>query len=538
MAKTVAIIGAGCSGLTAIKCCLEEGLEPTCFERSDDIGGLWRFTDAVEDERASIYSSVVTNTSKEMMCYSDFPMPHDFPTFLHHSKILEYLHLYTEHFKLLKYIQFQTEVCSVRKQQDFAITGQWIIEIKKNGHRKVEVFDSVLVCNGHYTDPYLPLECFPGIDHFKGRYIHSRYYKTPEDYKGKTVLIVGTGNSAGDIAVEISQTAKQVFLSTRQGSWVLSRISRNGFPLDMIISTRFHTWLKNMLPKRFAAKLSEKIMSNWFNHANYGLEPINRLKHPIVNDYIPSQILQGAIKVKPNVNTFTETAAIFEDDTVVENLDDIIFATGYSSSFPFLDDYIIKLDGNHVPLFKNVFPPYLEKPTLAFLGLVQPLGAIMPTTELQARWATRVFKGVAHLPSVRHMEAYIEKSNEKKKKWFGMGRGQSLQTHYVDYINEISSEIGSHPNLIHLLLTDPKLAWKVFFGPCTPYQYRLTGPGKWPGAKNAILTQWDRTINPHRTRIVHRRPKSRSSFYNILAFCALIASVWFGSHWIFFKLIM
>uniref|UniRef100_A0ACB8F2G8 Monooxygenase n=1 Tax=Sphaerodactylus townsendi TaxID=933632 RepID=A0ACB8F2G8_9SAUR len=107
MAKRVAIIGAGVSGLTSIKCCLDEGLEPTCFERTSDIGGVWRFTEYVEKGRASTYKSMVSNTCKEMSAFADFPYPEDFPVFLPNAKLLEYLHLYTKHFNLRKYIQFQ-----------------------------------------------------------------------------------------------------------------------------------------------------------------------------------------------------------------------------------------------------------------------------------------------------------------------------------------------------------------------------------------------------------------------------------------------
>ncbi|XP_053325304.1 dimethylaniline monooxygenase [N-oxide-forming] 2-like [Spea bombifrons] len=528
MTKRVAIVGAGCSGLTAIKSCLEEGLEPTCFEKSNDIGGLWRFTEAVEEGRASIYSSVVTNTSKEMMCFSDFPMPKDFPVYLHHSKVLEYLHLYAKQFKLLKYIEFNTKVCSVSRRSDFSSTGQWDIVTEKHGKKKLTVFDAVIICNGHYTDTFLPLDCFPGIELFKGRYIHSRFYKTPEDYRGKTVLVLGTGNSAGDIAVELSLTAKQVFLSSRHGSWVVSRISHGGLPVDMAFSRRCNIWIKNLLPFGLAARLNEKLMGSWFNHANYGLEPKNRLKHPIVNDWLPSQILQGAIKVKPSIKAFTETSAIFEDGTVAENLDEVIFATGYSSSFPFLDSSIIELNDNHVTMYKYIFPIHIEKPTLAFLGLVQPLGSIMPTVELQARWATRVFRGAAKLPPMKKMQAYCIKKKQESNKWFGFGRTQALQTHYIDYINEVSMEIGISPNMIYLFLTDPKLAWQVFFGPCTPYQYRLTGPGKWHGAREAIMTQWDRTVSPTRTRIVHKNPSSDSNLVGLLTVSAILTAIYFG----------
>lgn len=96
MPKRVAIIGAGCSGLAAIKCCLEAELEPVCFESSADVGGLWRFTEEVKDVRGCVMESTVINTSKEMMSFSDFPAPRDFPNFMHHSKVLEYFQRYAD----------------------------------------------------------------------------------------------------------------------------------------------------------------------------------------------------------------------------------------------------------------------------------------------------------------------------------------------------------------------------------------------------------------------------------------------------------
>ncbi|KAM6080034.1 flavin-containing monooxygenase 1-like [Theristicus caerulescens] len=102
----VAVVGAGVSGLTATKCCLEEGLEPTCFEQSQDIGGLWRYTEHVEAGRPSLYPSVISNTSKEMSAFSDFPYPEDFPVFLPNAQLLDYLRRYTECFGLQEYIKF------------------------------------------------------------------------------------------------------------------------------------------------------------------------------------------------------------------------------------------------------------------------------------------------------------------------------------------------------------------------------------------------------------------------------------------------
>lgn len=115
-------------------------------------------------------------------------------------------------------------------------------------------------------------------------------------------------------------------------------------------------------------------------------------QHPTVNDDLPNRIIAGMVKVKGNVKEFTETAAIFEDGSREDYIDAVIFATGYSFDFPFLEDSV-KVVKNKVSLYKKVFPPNLERPTLAIIGLIQPLGAIMPISELQGRWAVQVFKG-------------------------------------------------------------------------------------------------------------------------------------------------
>ena len=106
----VAVLGAGASGLPAIKCCLDEGLEPTCFERTDYIGGLWHYTDEVEKGQACVMKSTVINTSKEMMCYSDFPIPKEYPTYMHNEYVDKYFNLYADEFKLRERINFNSEV--------------------------------------------------------------------------------------------------------------------------------------------------------------------------------------------------------------------------------------------------------------------------------------------------------------------------------------------------------------------------------------------------------------------------------------------
>lgn len=110
--KRIAIIGAGASGLTAIKSCLDEGLKPVCFERYDVTGGLWYYNEENELGRSTVMKSTVINTSKETMAYSDFPPPPHFPVYMHNAYVLKYLHMYSQKFNLDKYIQFFIEVIS------------------------------------------------------------------------------------------------------------------------------------------------------------------------------------------------------------------------------------------------------------------------------------------------------------------------------------------------------------------------------------------------------------------------------------------
>ncbi|XP_059196501.1 flavin-containing monooxygenase 5-like isoform X3 [Centropristis striata] len=431
MVGRVAVVGAGSSGLACIKICVDEGLEPVCFESSDDIGGLWRFKESPEPERSSIYRSLVVNTSKEMMCFSDFPMPADYPNYMHNSQLLQYFHLYADHFDLLRYIHFQTKVRSVTQRPDFSVSGQWdIVTINRDGQEQRHVFDAVLVCSGHYTHPALPLSDFPGYETFSGRCFHSWEYKDADGCRGQRVVVVGIGNSGGDIAVEISRSAEKTFLSTRQGAWVLGRMSSNGLPLDMTAITRLNNILTLLLPKTLVNWAAERALNHRYDHRLYGLRPKHRLldKRPLINDDLPGRILQGALVMKHNLKGFKDSGVVFEDGTVEENIDTVVFCTGYSGTFPFLPPALTEGPHGEVTLYKTLFPPSLSRPTLAIMGLFQTKGPIMPIVEMQARWAVKVFTGLSRLPSREKMFDATESERKRNMKSYPCPRQAALQT--------------------------------------------------------------------------------------------------------------
>ncbi|XP_077132542.1 flavin-containing monooxygenase 3-like [Ranitomeya variabilis] len=509
MVKTVAIIGAGISGLGAIKACVEEGLEPTCFERSNDIGGLWRFTDEAEDGRASIYKSLVTNVSKEIMSHSDFPMPEDFPNYLPHHKYFEYIKLYAKHFALVRYIKFKTTVCRVEKHSEFSVTGQWLVTTESNGEKKTDIFDAVMVCTGQHEQPVVPLNTFPGIEKFRGQVLHCREYKRPNEFEGKQVLIIGMGNTGVDIATELCTKTSQVYLSSRQGVWVFPRVEKGGLPFDLRFMRRYQTWINNVLPGPVSRWMLKKYLNEHFNHELYNIQPEGiAWKEPLVNDEFPSRILSGSIMVKPHVTKFTETSVHFADGSVVDNLDVVLLATGYDYSFPFLDEAIVKKDESKGSFYKKIIPLGIEKPTIAFIAFVLAVGPTMVMAELQCRWATRLFKGLHKLPCNEGIKNEMLKDERLRKKWFATAVDNFRRTDYIMYMDDLASDIGVNINIWKLFLTDPVLAWKVVFGPCNPYQFRLTGPGKWAGAREAIFTQWDRIKKPLRTRVIKQNQES------------------------------
>ncbi|XP_030583360.1 dimethylaniline monooxygenase [N-oxide-forming] 5-like [Archocentrus centrarchus] len=524
MVQSVAIIGAGSSGLICIKTCVDEGLEPVCFESSDDIGGLWNFKETPEPEQSGIYHSLVVNTSKEMMCFSDFPMPADYPNYMHNSQLLQYLRLYAEHFDLLRYIKFQTTVKRVSQRPDFSLSGQWdIVTINSNGEEERHIFDAVLVCSGHYTHPVLPLTDFQGHETFSGRCLHSWEYKDADVFRGKRVVVVGIGNSGGDIAVQISRSAKKTFLSTRQGAWVVGKMSTSGLPIDMAGIKRINNILNWLLPNTLVNWAVERALNKKYDHRLYGLKPKHRPmdRKLLINDDLPGQILQGALAMKHNLKGFKDSGVVFEDGTVEENIDAVVFCTGYVAKFPFLPS-TLSGPNEEVTLYKRLFPPSLQHPTLAIMGLFQLKGPIMPTVEMQARWAVRVFLGLSRLPSKEKMLDVIESERRKNMQSYPCPKKAALQVDYISYLDFMAGEVGVRPKLLRLFLSDPMLWAKVFFGPCTPFQYRLSGPGNWPGARQAILTQWERVAQPFRTREV---PEKTSRF----ALCSLLLLIFAGT---------
>ncbi|KHJ85090.1 Flavin-binding monooxygenase-like protein [Oesophagostomum dentatum] len=157
----------------------------------------------------------------------------------------------------------------------------------------------------------------------------------------------------------------------------------------LLICRKFMNDARSYVPGWVIDSLIESKLNKRFDHERYGLKPKHRVMgaHPTVNDELPNRIACGTVRVKPNIREFTETGIIFDDGSHVENVDEVIFATGFKFHFPTVESgKLIPVHDNVVDLYEYMYPTETaDHNTLAVIGLIQPIGSIMPISEMQAR---------------------------------------------------------------------------------------------------------------------------------------------------------
>ena len=422
----VCVIGAGSSGIAAAKALHERGIPFDCFEKSDQVGGNWVFGN--RNGMSSAYRSLHINTSRERMEYSDFPMPKSYPDFPHHTHIAEYFNDYVDRFGVRDRIVFETGVERARRGDD----GVWTVTLDTGDTR---TYDALAVANGHHWDPRWPEPAFPG--EFNGKQVHAHYYVDNEDFRDKNVLVVGIGNSAMDIAVESSFVARNTFLSSRRGAYILPKYLF-GRPLDQIGVNS----LTGKLPWGFRqAILSTMYRVGVGKVQDYGLpEPDHKLgdAHPTISADFLNRIAHGEMTWKPNLSRLDGDRVVFEDGSS-EEIDIIVYCTGYKVTFPFFDEDFVSAPDNDLPLFRRVFKPGIDN--LAFIGLLQPLGAIMPLAEAQGRWLASYLRGEYRLPPLPEMEADIRDERERMFRRYVASKRHTMQVDFDNYLYELGKEL-------------------------------------------------------------------------------------------------
>ncbi len=421
----VAVIGAGSSGITAVKTLAEQGFDVTCYEASDRVGGNWVYENS--NGTSACYRDLHINTSRLRMEYSDYPMPESYPDYPRHDQIAAYFDDYVGHFGVRDRIRFETRVEHVGREAD----GTWTISASDG---TTERYDALLVANGHHWDPRWPEPAFPGSDAFTGEQMHAHAYMNPDGLHDKDVVVLGMGNSAMDIAVESSYVATNTYLAARRGAWIIPKYIF-GRPTDQ---------LKNdpRIPFRIRQKVTHNLVKLYAGDPQkFGLpKPDHQFgeAHPTVSGRILDRITHGAVQVKPNIRRLDGDMVEFEDGTRV-HADVVVYCTGYRISFPFFDEDFLSARDNRIELYRRVFHPELTN--LFFIGLLQPLGAVMPLSEAQGRWVAEYLKGEYALPPQTDLRRFISEDFAAMQKRYVASKRHTIQVDFDDYLADLAREI-------------------------------------------------------------------------------------------------
>lgn len=266
-----------------------------------------------------------------------------------------------------------------------------------------------------------------------------------------------------------------------------------------------------MLPIKLTSWVVESVfLDPHFDHKLYAVKPKRPFlcQDPSLNDQIGSKLLSGSVIQKPNIERFTKNGVIFKGEISETKADVVIMATGYSWKFPFLEEGVIVQDGGKINLYKCMFPSHLQHGTLAIIAFILPFGPGFALAELQTRWAVQVLSGKVKLPPKNIMHKDVMDRYSENLKRFVYNDKMSLRLDYLPYADDLASQIGAKPILLKYLFTDFQLFLKLLFGPVLSYQYRLVGPHRWQGAREAIMTSEERMRWP----LQKRKDKDNESF--------------------------
>lgn len=355
MASTNAIVvGAGPAGLACAATLSRVGLKATILEKTDTVGAAWRHH----------YDRLHLHTDRGHSYLPGLPMPRDYPRYPNRDQVVAYLESYATHFGLQPI--FGTEVKSVRRDG-----AHWHMETTM-APRTASV---VVIATGWADSPYTPR--FPGTNEYQGEILHSSVYRNPAPYAGKRVLVVGFGNSGGEIALDLAEMNVDVTLAVRGPVKILPR-DMLGLPLI--------TWAitQRWLPPRVADFLNAPMIRLAVGSMrDTGLTELRKgPRRTIAEDHrIPlldigtlDRVRDGSIRIRGGIDRFRADGVVFAND-IAEPFDAVIFATGFRPDLRrLLPDFPELFDAQGLP---SVTGRPTSQPGLYFCGhIVVPTGQL------------------------------------------------------------------------------------------------------------------------------------------------------------------
>lgn len=361
----VCVVGAGPAGLAMGRALLQQGVPFHMFDRNPGVGGIWNPAHAASPMYLSAH--FISSKGAPATTFRGFPFPDAAATYPAHHEVLAYLQDFADRSGVLPHTTFSLGVTCAR-----LIDGAWNVRFTDGSMRK---FSALICASGTLCDPILP--DIPGS--FTGTVRHSVSYRSSSEVAGKSVLVVGAGNSGVDIACDVARSARRVMLSMRRGYWVVPKFIR-GKPTDVALRSR--DALPDWVHPPDAAALLELLLGN---PSAYGLpEPDHApfTSHPIMNSDLLNHIGHGRILPRRSIADTIGSEVIF-DDGARDEVDEIILATGYRASVPYLEDDVLDYgDGNRPQLWLRLF--HRSIPSLYCLGFIETNSGVFRLFDLGA----------------------------------------------------------------------------------------------------------------------------------------------------------
>lgn len=484
--KNVCVIGAGGSGLVAAKELLDEGHRVTCFERHDQLGGV--FCPSAAADRSGAYDSTKLTISNYMMSFSSFPPPRQQERrFWSAREYHRYLTDFARNFDLERVICYRTEVTSVKR----ADNGRYDVEVRsvnEPAQTAVHQFDAVAVTTGTHRVPrYIEL---PGQSDFDGEIHHSAFYKNAHSFHRKRVLCIGIGETAADVVNEIALVAESCTLSVRHYQPVIRRYPKGGVHTN----DAYTSYMLNAMPfgarnrvsrsqfktmRRSAKSESARVLADWnLNNSHHNNHFLTK------NEAFIDRIVDGTLVVNSaGIERLGKDYVLFKDGRQ-EPIDAIMLNTGYTEDFGIIKDADIK---DMRLLYKHMIHPEFGS-GLVFIGWARPAeGGVPACSEMQSRYFALLCSGEKSLPDrIRLTELIAQQAAYENEAYFGNLELRTL-VHYTPYMDDFAKIVGCSP-WRPSVFWNPRLAYRLWCGSQMPHIYRLFGPhSDYENAKETIF---------------------------------------------------
>lgn len=458
VARRVAVIGGGVSGLAAARAFAERGHDVVGIERADDFGGVWHPSQA--------YPGVQTQSPKDLYRYTDMPMPEDYPEWPAGPQVHGYLCAYAARHALRERYVFGTSVEAMRRPAE---GGGWELELSTQGDRRTERFDKVVVCTGQFSTPHRP--DVPGLDVFEaegGVAGHSSELRDVEGFEGEDVLVVGASKSGTDIAVQAANAgARSVTIAYRRDVWrVPYKVGGINFKNLLYMRAQeiqFPAWdghglsgVVNAILKPLAwanFRGLETLLKLQLGLGRHGMVPETRIEDeascalPIVTPGFFPALRSGAIRAVRSAPATAEAGAVVLASGERVACTRVVFATGWKLAYPFLPaevaEHLLEEDGQY-RLYRWAVCP--EVPDLGFVGANSSFCTVL-TSEMIANWLVRYFDGqLARQPDADEMRADVDamlswKRNERPAA--SVYGGQCVAPFHFRHFDQLLEDMGA-----------------------------------------------------------------------------------------------